>query len=224
MIETFYSQIGQDKYYITDWLPRVGIDPAKHQGRFLDVGAHDGRTESNTLALEARYKWNGVLIEANPVLAAEAAEFRYRSEVVPAVVWSSVCDLDFEYPGRSGTGDDRLPRIANLPWNGEYFKDEFFHRRTYSVRTRTLAEILGPGRHYFDYGSIDIEGAELEALRGIDWETTSFGYLAIEWGERRDYLNELIALLGRAGYRVHRVNQFDVDFVPERIEQARPVC
>lgn len=210
----YYSQFGQDKYYITNYLPNIGRSP-KTKGRFLDVGSHNGVTESNTYVLEAQYGWSGVLIEANPVLSKDSAPTRSKSVVHTAVVWSSILDLEFEYPGEKGDGDDRLARIANLPHNQNYFTKDFETKKTYTVRTTTIANLLGPGVHTFDYGSIDIEGSELEALKGIDWCRTSFNYLVVEWGNRYDYLNELIYYMSSTGYVVYRVSKADVDFVPK---------
>ena len=215
MIDGNYrSQIRQDRFYIEEYLPKVGIDPFAYQGKFLEVGAHDGTTTSNTWALEVVYGWRGTLVEANPSLVRQCELDRPRSRVIEGVAWGSVLDLEFEFPGHNGTGDSQLARVANLPNNRDYFAEEFAQRAVYRVRTRTLAEMLGPGMHHYDYCSIDVEGAELEALKGIDWDTTSFDYLAVEWGDRKEYLNELIDYLARVGYRVYRVNHHDVDFVP----------
>jgi FkbM family methyltransferase len=206
----YHSQIEQDKYFIENILP-TWKRSAEDAGRFLDVGAYDGVHTSNTLTLEQELGWTGVLIEANPVLAMACQKNRPNSVVHEAVVWSSVLELDYEYPGSK---DHLLSRVANLPHNKDYFKEDFKTRDVYRVRTRTLSSLLGPGLHRFDYGSFDVEGAELEALRGINWYTTTFRFLTVEYGDRQDYLNELIAFLSGEGYQVHRINQFDVEFVP----------
>jgi FkbM family methyltransferase len=96
-------------------------------------------------------------------------------------VWSSILDLEFEYPG---SGNVALSRISNLPNNSEYFTQDFAEKTTYRVRTTTIANILGPKVHHFDFCSIDVEGAELETLKGIDWDRTSFGFITIEYGDR----------------------------------------
>ena len=52
-----HSQYGEEKI-ILDYFKDF-------QGRFLDVGAYDGKTFSNTYALAER-GWEGVLVEASP--------------------------------------------------------------------------------------------------------------------------------------------------------------
>ena len=38
-----------------------------HHGFFVEIGAYDGETGSNTLFLEKHKSWDGLLIEANPL-------------------------------------------------------------------------------------------------------------------------------------------------------------
>jgi FkbM family methyltransferase len=204
----FYGQIEQDRYFIEVILPLLNPNG---RCRYLDVGAYDGVVTSNTYTLEVELGWSGVLIEANPGLAEACKVNRPGSEVHQAIVWSSVLDLDFEYPG---SGNVLLSRVANLPHNSQYFQEDFETKKTYRVQTNTIANLLGPKIRHFEYASIDVEGSELEALRGIDWRRTSFDFMTVEYGERKDYLNDLIFFLASVGYRVHRINHFDVEFVP----------
>ena len=55
-------------------------------GIFVEAGAHDGYTQSNTYFLERRRGWSGVLVEAVPELAERARRRRPRSRVVQAAL------------------------------------------------------------------------------------------------------------------------------------------
>ena len=55
-----YSQYGQDVYLINS------IFPDRINGYFVDVGAYDGITLSNTFILEKHLGWSGICIEPNP--------------------------------------------------------------------------------------------------------------------------------------------------------------
>lgn len=199
----YYSQIGQDKYFIEE------IVKFKKNGRFLDIGANDGVTESNTYCLEKEYEWRGICIEANEDLAKICACNRPLSVVSCSVVWSSETTLDFAQPK-----NNLLSRINNLTWNNEYFSEDFIDATIHKRTTTTIKNILGDSKQKFDYFSLDIEGAELEALKGIDWNNTEFDFMTIEYGNRNHYGNLIASFLNSVGYKIHRVNQWDMEFIP----------
>ena len=55
----FYSQHKQDEFII-DYFK------GKKDGTFLDIGAHDGITLSNTYTLETELDWSGICFEPMP--------------------------------------------------------------------------------------------------------------------------------------------------------------
>jgi hypothetical protein len=55
-------------------------------GTFVEAGAHDGFTQSNTYYFERFRGWRGVLVEAVPELHAKARRRRRRSVVVRAAL------------------------------------------------------------------------------------------------------------------------------------------
>ncbi len=54
-----YAQLNQDRNVLNHY------NQLKH-GYFVDVGAHDGITLSNTYLLEKYYEWSGICIEPLP--------------------------------------------------------------------------------------------------------------------------------------------------------------
>lgn len=201
----YFSQIGQDQYYIEH------IINSKRGGRFLDVGAHDGIRTSNTYALEKYLGWTGICIEANTALVEECRQNRPGSQVIEAAVWSEEKTVIFEHPH---SGNDFLSRIGGLAINDNYFPNDFTSTIDVQMVAKPLKDLIGSGEQYFDYFSLDIEGAELEALKGIDWNQTSFGYIAIEYGHRELFKKEIEVFMKTCGYTLHRVNDFDIDFIP----------
>lgn len=200
----YYSQIGQDRFFIENIICKA------KGGRFLDVGAHDGIKTSNTYALESQLGWTGICIEANPQLAEQCKNNRPGSITMQAAVWSEEKEIVFELPC---SGNDFLSRIGGISHNANYFAADFQQTETLSMVAQPLSKLLGPGTHHFNYFSLDVEGAELEALKGIDWENTSFDYIALEFGHRNDFLKEIIDYLATKNYPLYRINDFDADFV-----------
>ena len=201
----YYSQIDQDRYYIED------VIKGRKGGRFLDVGAHDGIQTSNTYALETYLDWTGVCIEANPDLAKSCRQNRPNSQTVQAAVWSDEREVNFALPH---SGNNFLSRIDGISHNQDYFPADFRESTMLTMQTKTLSDILGSEPQYFDYFSLDVEGAELEALKGVDWQTTKFGFIALEFGYRNEFLSEIVEYLLTQNYVIHRINQFDADFIP----------
>jgi len=65
-----------------------------------------------------------------------------------------------------------------------------------------------------DFLSLDVEGAETEVLRGVDFEKYSFKYMLIE---HRDF-NELEKFLGDKGYSfIEKLSYHDYLFKNDKI-------
>ena len=200
----YYSQINQDEYYINN------IISHKKYGRFLDIGAGVGILESNTYCLEKYFGWSGICVEAQEEISQICAINRPLSTCLCSVIWGSEIEVDFTIPRN---GNILLSRINNIKWNKEYFSNDFIDPLIIKRKTNTIKNILGKNNYYFDYFSLDIEGAELEALQGICWDNTEFGFITIEYGNREDYKNSIISFLNSHNYSLHRTNRWDIEFI-----------
>ena len=60
--------------------------------------------------------------------------------------------------------------------------------------------------------SLDTEGAEIEALESIDFNLVDIKFMTIEHGNREGYESIFENYLKRFGYRVHRINRWDIEF------------
>ncbi len=155
------------------------------RGFFVEAGAADGVRESNTYFLERIRGWEGVLVEPIPSLARRCAKERPRSRVFQCALVSEAHDDptvemlhgDIMSLVRGSLGDPaaearRLEAAAR--WHGT-------KGRAVEVPARTLSSILdevGVGR--FDFLSLDVEGYELEALRGLDLERHRPVFILVE--------------------------------------------
>jgi FkbM family methyltransferase len=206
-----YSQIGQDVYYIEN------ISKYKRNGIFLDIGANDGIYTSNTAKLEFEYGWSGICIEANSDLIPELIKNRPNSKIVNSAVWSSNTNLIFEIP-ESNYKDIKgnlLSRISGIPGNEKHFKNHFNSNvKTVNLSAKTVTEILEGIIKFpitIDYMSLDVEGAELEVLKGIDFNKIEIKFMTVEHGDRLGYADKIIEFLKDYGYKVHRFNRWDIE-------------
>jgi len=158
-------------------------------GIFVEVGAFDPVVRSQTYALEQR-GWTGLLIEPHPEQAARLRAAR-RARVVEVACGPPELDGS-EQPMRLAGGLSTL-RQSNLA-------PQFITRsEVRPVRLRTLDPVLQDAAlERLDFLSVDVEGYELEVLRGFSIERWRPRLILIE-----DFL-ESTALhrhLARAGYK-----------------------
>lgn len=187
----YFGEIAQDKWVLERVFPGVS------DGWFVDVGSGHGRIGSNTRALE-HAGWRGVCIDPFPVEMAGRT-----CEVVRQVV-SSRSDEAVAFKLAGGLGG-----IADLiaAWNATAAHAPVVH-----LPTTTLSEVLA--RHaapaFVHFVSLDIEGAELEALLGFPFATHHVGAWAIEHNGEEPKRTRIRRLLESHGYRlVHSWHQDD---------------
>lgn len=116
-----------------------------YKGRFLDLGAYDGKNGSNTydLALE---NWKGVCVEANPLIFSRLLEtYEYNKNVICVNAAIS------HKPGLSYfCNSDQCGRCSA---SGDFM--------VATMTPKMLLDSVGGG---FDFVSIDIEGAEIPIM------------------------------------------------------------
>ncbi len=158
-----YSQFGEDSKIINFF-------QNKSSNYYVEVGANDGIRDSNTALLE-QDGWKGLLIEANPELIPLISQYRPNSIVIHSAVVApdKIGSIDFHQvvggptnlDGLSTTigSDTLLSRIYS--YGGEV--------QVVKVPATTLDDILMKNNvpHEFEFLSLDVEGAELEVLKGL---------------------------------------------------------
>lgn len=155
----YYSQSNQDKW-VDDFFNQ------KKNGFFIDIGAYDGVQVSNTFFLEKERQWNGICIEGNRDVYQTLKNNR-TSTCLNEVIYSTNETLHFHNEGL----------CSKITETGST-----------TVTTTTLTQILKTynAPKIIDYISLDIEGAEYDALLGFPWETHSFILLTVEHNLYKD--------------------------------------
>lgn len=159
---TFYSQFGEDEI-----LASIFLD--KPLGLCVEVGANDGRTGSTTLFFEQR-GWNCVLVEPNPELC-----IQLRAERKAFVAECAASNEEGEAVLNVGEGGDLAHGVSTIESSDAALATLHgygFRSRPLTVPTQRLDTVLeesgfdGP----IDFVSIDVEGHELNVLKGFSIE------------------------------------------------------
>jgi FkbM family methyltransferase len=187
---SYPSEIGQDKWVL------FKMFPTETNGFFLDVGSGHGTIGSNTKALEER-GWKGICVDPFPT------NMEGRTCVMEKAVVSSSAGQIVKFHTHAGLGGmaDTLGK----------WKDEAARSPAVELTTTTLGEVLARNNapSYIHFLSLDIEGAELEALKGVPFEKYRFGAMAIEHNDEEPKRSDLLKFLEGKGYR--RVHSFKQD-------------
>ena len=161
------------------------------QGFFIEAGAFDGYTESNTYYLERFRGWSGVLVEPIPRLYRQCVAERPRSRVFNyALVAPDFPDAHVEMldggtqsvvKGAWDSVEEEVGRsVPQDEWSARGCRGAASPYEV-SVPARTLTSILDEvGAPPVDLLSLDVEGYEHEVLKGLDLERYAPRILLVE--------------------------------------------
>ncbi len=192
-----YSQNSEEKI-IADYF-------GEHVGTFLDLGANDGKTLSNTYALFLK-GWPGTLVEASP----KAYErLPYHTDACNMVCINSAIGsfngkITLHESGEHlGNGDVALLSSTKQNEVNRWGASTGFS--DIQVPCINFNTLLGMTHHKtFDFVSMDIEGMELEVLPQMDLKTLGCRLLCVEFNGKEQEKYDAIVL--PQGYKLIHKN------------------
>lgn len=165
-------------------------------GFFIECGANNGYVQSNTFHYEYCMDWKGILVEAIPELARQCEYLRMNSRVYNCALVSesfSGDSITMRYAGLMSLVKGIKDKETEDAWIGRgAMREGIENAYEVKVPVRTLTSILDevvPAR--IDLFSLDVEGYELEVLKGLDLEKYRPDYILIEMHEKDAVLNHL---------------------------------
>jgi len=203
-----YRKVKSGRYYGLNKLDSKLEKYINYDGGFyVELGANDGITQSNSLYYERNRNWTGILIEPSPqefikckqnrantnaFFCAACVSFDYPDEFV-RLAYSSLCSVALEL--ETDIGDPMEHALDGAEHTGPDDGVPVF-----GAEAKTLNELLirGLAPQKIDLLSLDVEGAELEVLKGIDHQKFRFAYMLIECRN----IDRLSQYLAGHGYRL----------------------
>ena len=168
----------------------------KKDGYFVEFGSCDGLEFSNTLLLEKKFGWNGILAEPARYWHNELKKNR-NCNIETNCVWKeSGAKITFKE-----TKLTLYSTIKNLS-NKDLHKDLRKKGRTYEVNTISLDDLLKKYKapKNIDYLSIDTEGSEYDILQSFDFDKYNIRIITCEHNYT-EFRSKIFQLLTTKGYK-----------------------
>lgn len=189
-IAGYYSQKGQDK------LLNEIIFKYKKGGVFVEIGAHDGISFSNSYFFEKNLAWTGICIEPNPNTFNKLQANRNciceqicisNSNIKKPFLLCSGYMLEMY----SGLFDNYNPKhLDRIDAEMHIFGGD---KQIVWVDCCTLKSLFEKYMiTHIDFLSIDIEGGEEEALQSIDFDTVTIDIIVVENNFNETILKEYL--------------------------------
>jgi FkbM family methyltransferase len=202
-----YSQLFQDLFVLF-------VLKSKRNGFFVEFGATDGISLSNTYLLEREFRWRGILAEPakcwHPALRSNR-----KCKIDTRCVWSTTGELlDFSEAS-----------LAELSTISEFTEKDFNRdeRKTideYCVPSISINDLLKTyeAPKQIDFMSIDTEGSEFRILKSLDFSKYEPKIITVEHNYTSDR-EEIKIFLSIMGYvRVFdALSQWDDWYVKESL-------
>lgn len=204
----YSSQIMQDRIleYLLD-TPEFRLRNAQKNGIFVEAGAYDGETWSNTLYLERFLNWTGLLIEPsvenyarlrskhrnaysinNCITASQNSVKKRMIEAGPFGITTNKRDV-------GGMSNSVVCHpLSNMLT--ELFTRYFPHRRS-AISQEKADNVM---RFVVDYLSLDIEGFEHDTIKTFPWNKFQFNFINIEYNQNRATYKWVKNFLRKFGY------------------------
>lgn len=174
----YFSQRGQDKFL------NETIFHNKTNGIFVDIGAHDGISFSNTYFFEKNLGWSGACVEPSPTIYNKLIQNR-RSNCEQVCITDSVGQQPFllcsgyileMYSGLLKEYDQRL--LDRIDQEIAIYGGR---KEVILVNCLTFEALLKKYNiSHIDLLSIDVEGAEEKIIKTIDFKSITIDIIVIE--------------------------------------------
>jgi len=229
---SFNSQLNEDKFLFhyffgnSDKFSVNSVD-ATRKWTYLELGALNGLTYSNTLFFEKKYGWRGLLIEAIPNMCKALTQNRPNNIIGCGAVCREHGSIQFlENGAKSGS--------FSMGMSQQHYQNHLKgESKNITVPCAPLSAYLThAGIKHVHFFSLDVEHQEYHVLKTIDWSSFTFDVLLVEVGKgdggrekNNQNLRQLLSLKGYEFIVKQRNNELwvnpKVDWVSDGIHKIK---
>ncbi|XP_076248215.1 uncharacterized protein LOC143188057 [Calliopsis andreniformis] len=174
----------------------------KRDGFFVECGAYDGETRSNTLVFERYLNWTGLLVEADPINFSKMLGKNRRAYLTPTCLGIQPYPMLSSFLMANNIGrlhepnasDSHLPNSADVAHSGLHISVQCFPFIHYMIALNVTT---------VNYFSLDVEGNELQILKTIPFDVINIETLSVEFSHVAAGRKELIDFMLSKGYYVY---------------------
>lgn len=166
----------------------------KRSGYFVEFGATDGISLSNTFILESHFGWTGILAEPGRNWHEQLFQNR-QCHVDTSCIWQETGEhLEFLEASKG-----EYSTIEKFTMSDHHSRKRISNQ-TYRVKTLSLEDLLDryQAPTTIDYLSIDTEGSEYEILSHFNFKKYQIKVITVEhnYSAKRDEIKDLLTMNG----------------------------
>jgi hypothetical protein len=199
-------------------------------GRYIEMGGLDGVRYSNSYVFDFAFGWKGLMVEVTPTSFEKLKMNRPRNVLVNAGICESRRKVHYFGETGKYLHNDNISLTVSAPSSYSFsgvaaagivefaapeFREKFWTSlkpdlsNTIEIECVPLQDIFDQhfrsdfhdGSLFFDFFSLDVEGAEYHVLKSIDYTKISFGVLFLEADPTNEKKNTAIrSFLESKGY------------------------
>jgi FkbM family methyltransferase len=182
-----------------DFIADLKRTNVSHSTRFLEIGAYDPISLSNTRAL-VELGWSGVYVEPAPDNAARfLKEYKNREDIV---LVNAAISLKSELVKFFDSGGDALSTMSQehmIKWNTVKFTPYF-------TKTITLDELFAAVGGGFSFVNLDVEGLNRDLFHALPLKDMTENGLRMLCVEHDGFVDEMRSTMIGLGYSILSYN------------------